>query len=276
MSDDASPIDLGSGKFPILTSSNFTEWLDLAQTVLISRGLWEYTTGEIVEGSDIEDKRSFRREDAKAVAFLKLAAGREQRAHLLGLTSSKDVLEKLKSVHQVSQLERVQTLLSEFHTFKAQDNESIDISASKLTQLQSQIAAADQTERPSDSIKKTVLLHSLPDEYQSAVFALKAAGLARITFDDMVQRLREVETAMKGQTDSDQDQARYASRRNQMSPRNTRSNQQQQHQRNRADMECYHCYRKGHMKRDCRDLRRQRDQRSSQSRPPQTGAYESV
>jgi hypothetical protein len=39
MSDDASPIDLKSGKFPVLTSSNFTEWLDLAQTVLISKGL---------------------------------------------------------------------------------------------------------------------------------------------------------------------------------------------------------------------------------------------
>ena len=100
----------------MLTSSNFTEWLDLAQTVLISRGLWEYATGEITK-DDEEDKKSFRREDAKAVAFSKLAAGRAQRAHLLGLTSSEDVLEKLKSVYQVSQLERVQSLLSEFHMF---------------------------------------------------------------------------------------------------------------------------------------------------------------
>jgi hypothetical protein len=212
MSDDASPIDLKSGKFPVLTSSNFTEWLDLAQTVLISKGLWEYATSEITEGSVLEDKKSFRKEDAKAVAFLKLAVGKEQRAHLLGLATSKEVLEKLKSVHQVSQLERVQALLSEFHIFRIQDGASIDISASKLTQLQLQIAAADQTERPSDSIKKTVLLHGLPDEYQSAVFALKAAGLSRITFDDMVQRLREVESTMKGRTDSDHDQARYTNR----------------------------------------------------------------
>jgi hypothetical protein len=86
--------------------------------------------------------------------------------------------------------------------FKIQDGESINISASKLTQLQLQIAAADQTERPSDSIKKKVLLYGLPDEYQSAVFALKAAGLTRITFNDIVQRLREVETTMKGQAES--------------------------------------------------------------------------
>jgi hypothetical protein len=42
-----------------------------------------------------------------------------------------------------------------------------------------------------------VLLHSLPDDYQSAVFALKAADLAGITFDDMAQRLREVENAIE-------------------------------------------------------------------------------
>jgi len=56
------------------------------------------------------------------------------------------MLEKLKSVHQVSQLERVQTLLPDFHTFKVQDG-SIDVSASKLTQLQLEIAAADQARR---------------------------------------------------------------------------------------------------------------------------------
>jgi hypothetical protein len=70
---------------------------------------------------------------------------------------------KLKLVHQVSQLERVQALLSEFHTFKAKD--IIDISASRLTQLQLEIATADETEKPSDAIKKTVLLHRLPEEY---------------------------------------------------------------------------------------------------------------
>ena len=250
MSDDASTIDLKSGKFPVLTDSNFTDWLDLAQTVLTSRGLWEYATGEISEDSEI-DAKLFRREDAKAVAFLKLAAGREQRAHLLGLTSSNQVLEKLKSVHQVSQLERVQALLSDFHTFKVQDS-SIDISASKLTQLQLEIAAADQTERPSDAIKKTVLLHGLPEQYQSTVFALKASGLSRITFDDTVQRLKEVEAAMKSHRDSDENLARYSSSNSHSQLRKTKTNHQPQ--RNQRLVECYHCHKKGHVKDECWSL----------------------
>jgi hypothetical protein len=184
---------------------------------------------------------------------LKLAAGREQRAHLLGLTSSKEVLEKLKSVHQVSQLERVQSLLSEFYAFKV--HTSIDISASKLTQLQLQIAAADQSERPSDSIKKTVLLHGLPEEYQSAVFALKVAGLARITFDDIVQRPREVETAIKGQTDSG-DQARYAEGRNRKGPQSSRNPKDSRQAPRNGSIKgsCYHGHKKGYMQKDCWDL----------------------
>jgi hypothetical protein len=80
-------------------------------------------------------------------------------------------------------------------------------------------------ERPSDSIKKTVLLYGLLDKYQSAVFALKAAGLARITFDDIVQRLREVETTMTGPVESSQDQARYTGRMNIKNARNIRNDQ---------------------------------------------------
>jgi hypothetical protein len=39
---------------------------------------------------------------------------------------------------------------------------------------------------PSDTTKKMILIQSLPVEYQSIVFALKAAGVSKISFDDMV------------------------------------------------------------------------------------------
>jgi hypothetical protein len=47
-------IDLKNGKFPVLISFNFTEWLDLAQRVLIL----EYAIGKMTKGSELEDKRS--------------------------------------------------------------------------------------------------------------------------------------------------------------------------------------------------------------------------
>ena len=192
-----------TGRFPVLTSANFIEWLDLAEDVLLSKGLWRYASGDAPEPTDPAGKTAFQKEDAKAVAFLKSAAGSEQRAHLLGIKSSKEVLDKLKAVNQVSQQERVQTLLSQFHGFRALD--TIDLGASRLTQLQHEIASADPEERPSDTSKKAVLIQSLSSEYQSTVFALKAAGLSKMSFDDVVQRLKEVETSLQGNDTSGSD-----------------------------------------------------------------------
>jgi len=48
-------------------------------------------------------------------------------------------------------------------------------------------------------MKKRVLIRSLLLGYQSTIFALKAAGLLKITFDDIVQRLKETEVGLKGQ-----------------------------------------------------------------------------
>jgi hypothetical protein len=65
-----------------------------------------------------------------------------------------------------------------------------------LTQLQLDIAAANQDEMPSDAMKKMILMQSLTLEYQSTVFALKAAGVSKISFDDMIQRLKETEIGL--------------------------------------------------------------------------------
>lgn len=133
--------------------------------------------------------------------------------------------------------------------------------------MQLEIAAADRNEKPSDTIKKTVLLHGLPDEYQSTVFALKAAGLSKITFGDMVQRLEEVETAMKGQTDSSQDLARFAGRKGQYQSWKTQNRNQgdQTSTKNRRTIEYYHCHKTGHVKNECWLLHG----RQEQQRPPQ-------
>jgi hypothetical protein len=92
-----------TGGLPVLDDANFAEWLDLVRTVLLSRGLWDYASGDISKPSMLERAKEFEREDTKAVVYIKIAAGRQQWPHLLGLTSSKAVLDKLKAVHQASQ-----------------------------------------------------------------------------------------------------------------------------------------------------------------------------
>jgi hypothetical protein len=200
-----------TGRVPALNGANFVEWLDLVKTVLLSKGLWEYASGDIPKPLTPERAREFEREDAKAAAYLKIAVGRQQWPHLLGLTSSRVVLDKLKAVHEVSQSERLPSLLSQFYGCESQA--TIDLTASKLTQLQLDIAAASQDEMPSDAMKKMILVQSLPVEYQSTVFALKAAGVSKISFDDMVQRLKETEIGLNKIPEKDINLARAVGHR---------------------------------------------------------------
>lgn len=230
-------MDYKTAKIPVLTSSNYVEWIDLVEDVLRSKNLWKYAVGEDTPEEKTEE---FLASDARAVAFLKSAAGREQRAHLLGLHTSKQVLGKLKAVHEVSQQERVQSLLTQFHGFKA--SSTIDLSASRLTHLQLEIAAASPEEKPTESSKKTVLIHSLSDEYQSTVFALRAAGLSKMTFDDIVQRLKEVELSLEKEGDSE-NLARIA---------RGKSYPKSRPRRDLSTVECYRCHKFGHYQGQCK------------------------
>jgi hypothetical protein len=229
-------MDYKTAKIPVLTSSNYVEWIDLVEDVLRSKNLWKHAVGEDVPEEKTEE---FLANDARAVAFLKSAAGREQRAHLLGLRTSKEVLDKLKAVHQVSQEERVQSLLSEFHGFKTLS--TIDLSASRLTHLQLEIAAASSTEKPTDTSKKTILIQSLPEEYRSTVFALRAAGLSKMSFDDVVQRLKEVELSLNKDGDSE-NLARIA---------RGKSHPKSKSRRDLSTVECYRCHKFGHYQSQC-------------------------
>ncbi|KYG42192.1 hypothetical protein M433DRAFT_428677 [Acidomyces richmondensis BFW] len=95
-------------------------------------------------------------------------------------------------------------------------------------------------------MKKSVLIRSLPLEYQSTIFVLKAAGLSKITFDDMVQRLKETEVGLKGQELPQDENLVRVARHRRKSFEKTR-----QGQKDKKDMECFYCHKRGHIRKDC-------------------------
>jgi len=96
MSEIVSIDDIKIERFPILTKDNYRKWLDLVEDVLTSKGLWKYAIGSVGELEDGSKKEDHLKNDAKAVAFLKQAAGRDNRVHLIGIRRSKDILMEVK------------------------------------------------------------------------------------------------------------------------------------------------------------------------------------
>jgi len=234
-------------KVPILllTKDNWLDWIDYYEDVLTGKGLWSCTKNE---PSDHDEKGVQR--DAIAVSILKAAAGVEGRQHTRGLRTSKAVLDKLKEIHTPAQEERTSMLLAQFHGFKF--CKSVDLTASRLTQLQTDIGSAKLSERPSDDSKKACLIRCLPEKFQSTVFALKAAGVSKMSYEDVVQRLRDIESEMEEPEYDSFDTARVV-----------RTKNHRRGQSSHADKKCYHCGRPGHLKSNC--WRRIKEEEEEQS-----------
>jgi hypothetical protein len=241
--------DKSSSRVPELNKNNWLEWSDLLNDILESKDLLEVTESAILEGASDSAKTEYKKKDAKARALIKTAVGPAYRVHVLGITTASECLNKLKAVCQTTSEERVQTLLTEF--FGLRYKTSIDTTATKLTTIQNQVKALSKDEAPSDSIKKTILLKSLGEEYKSTVFALKASGISKLSFDDIVNRLKETEYGLE---ESEEVLARAADTRSppDRSKESKGSKGSKGSKDSKKNKKCHFCKKPGHFIAECR------------------------
>ena len=236
MSDTQMSDPFKEGRVPYLATTGFTDWWEFVKDILGYQDLLDHVNGDSKQPSLEKDARDWQKKDYKAMYILRAAVGKDARPHLLGISTSYEMLTKLRGIYQPPQTEKAHTLLKEFHNHKV--TKSLDLSASKLTQLQAEIGAASEEERPSDALKKTILIEGLPSGYQSAVYALEAAGITSMSFEDIVQRLKKVEQSIE-KTEDREDVARL-----------TRG---QKNEKKFKD-KCFGCGKPGHIRKDCQAL----------------------
>lgn len=229
-------------RLPILDSTNWVEWIDSLEDVLRGKKLWKFATGEVAITEKNEDQ------DSRALAIVKSAVDREQRSFLLGIRTTQGAIEKLRSVHERPGFDRVRQLQMEFYGMTFQAN--VHYTASRLTHLQLEIAAANEEEKPTDSTKTAILIRCLPGSFESSIFALKAAGLGTMSFDDVVQRMTDVERQKDEgeQKLADEQLARVAA------TRATRPTNGKGYEGLRG-ITCHFCGKKGHKMFQCRKMK---------------------
>jgi hypothetical protein len=261
--DDFIKDDKVSSRLPELTKSNWLEWSDLLKDILESKDLLSVVESTLADNATDSTKAEFKKNDAKARAIIKTAAGSSYRVHLLGLPTARACIQKLKGVCETTSEERVQSLLSTFYGMKF--TTSIDTTASKLTTIQNQVKVLSKDEAPTDTAKKTILLKSLGEEYRSTVFALKAAGLSKLSFDDIVQRLKETEYGLE---ETEEVLARAVGAKYRPKESNKSKESKDSKGNSKRDTRCFYCKKPGHLISECR-IRIAREKETSKSSKPE-------
>jgi gag-polypeptide of LTR copia-type len=84
----AKPADL---TIPKLSSGNYKVWSELIVEALEGRGVWDYAEGSISKGSEGNDARIWRQNNAITTGLIKGALSKTQLGHVMGIRDAKEV-----------------------------------------------------------------------------------------------------------------------------------------------------------------------------------------
>jgi gag-polypeptide of LTR copia-type len=176
----------------LLTSHNYQLWSETLCLVLRSKGIWKYaegTAGTMNDKAAEADKERWDQENAAALLLILTTVDDTQSGYLAGIDTAMGAWAKLKALHQP-----ITTNLYDLFSRYTRNGKSngIDATASKLTQLQSQLTAIDPSERRTEVSLSVRLFASLSPEYEPAIKAFNRAKNLDFSLDEVVNCLRQI------------------------------------------------------------------------------------
>jgi hypothetical protein len=154
-----------------LTGFNYRPWSMQVQRLLIGRGLWyvvnlgvqdpaveppEDPAGAKVTANDRTEVK-----DAKASTIIMGLCATGALQHILLLGTAKEQWEALKSLYSPLGLQQLSAKIQAFTAYRpSEGSATVTEVATHLSTLQYEIGAIDPAEKPSDTLKISILLHS--------------------------------------------------------------------------------------------------------------------
>lgn len=233
-----------------LSGPNYRPWSIQVRRLLQAQGLWKIVEKGPTE--DVEQKLDQETKDAKASTLVMGLCGQGALQHILLLETAHEQWNKLKALYAPLGLQQLNSKTQAFVGYKPRaSNTTIAEIATELNTLQAEIASISLEERPTDTLKTTVLFQAV--RAKDPVFdpVILQVGLTGITsFNAIVEQLTEYERRIGEQPQKESAFTADPAREGRS------ANQKTQKMMPKAGFKgrCFHCNKVGHRKSECRAL----------------------
>lgn len=193
--------------------------------------------------------------DAKASTIIMGLCSQGPLDHIISLETAQEQWEKLKALYAPLGLQQLESKTQSFINYEPRQNATIASISTEINTLQSEIGVINADERPSDTMKLTILYRSvrtLNTLYDPIVLQL---GLAKVTgYEEVVTQLMEYERRISANGKTIKENVFSATTIRGRNNQNTRPTEQDRGRRKGFNGKCYNCGKTGHRKADCRLL----------------------
>lgn len=157
-----------------LTKTNYDTWCVQAQAILIKNELWEYVCGtiKIPAGANAELTANFERKDMLARSELMLLISPLQLKQVSSCITSKQVWDKLKSIHQSSGPARKATLLKQLVLKKMSEKDDVQDHLNNFMDVVDKLATMGVDIHP--ELLSIMMLYSLSQNYENFRVAIES------------------------------------------------------------------------------------------------------
>lgn len=233
-----------------LSGPNYRPWSIQVKRLLQAKGLWTIVSEGPMKALEDQDTK-----DAKASTLVMGLCGQGPLQHILLLETAQEQWEKLKELYAPLGLQQLSSKVQAFIGYKPQ-NSSTTIAeiSTELNTLQAEIAAISSEERPSDTLKTTVLFQAIRAKDPQYDIVILQLGLGGITnYSAIVGHLTEYERRIGAQPLKESafkavgEQSSTESKGQSSRPRSQKPKQG-------FKGRCFHCDKVGHRKSECRAL----------------------
>ncbi|XP_046145714.1 uncharacterized protein LOC123989039 [Osmia bicornis bicornis] len=249
-------------------STNFQVWKFQLTAVLLANEIFDVVDGSRTrppdeQGANAGRMKTWIKDNVRAMAIIASAMEDEQVNSILVCGTSKEMWDKLITMHEQKSASNIGTLTQRFYSYRMNPTDSVIHHVTAVQNMARQLI--DLGEKISDSAIIAKILSSLTSKYSVFKTAWDSVDPDRQTVSYLLERLIREEQSLNDEGDS---VGALAVARKNNSKGNLLSKDEKdkkKKRRSKMSIECYRCQEKGHYASQCPKKKSQGDNKNSSS-----------